>query len=63
MINIAGLSDLLQKDVSRHEFLKYMGAGFLALIGITSIVKNLSSLTSTHSKKATSGYGGSPYGR
>ncbi len=65
MLKVAALNDLLQQEVSRKEFLKYMGAGVLALIGVTTLINNLSALQTlkTSRKKANSGYGVSYYGR
>ncbi len=58
------IHELLEKDMSRKEFIKYMIAGLLAVVGVTSILNNLSSLSSTQDHdKALSGYGVSPYGR
>lgn len=61
---VAALNDLLQKDISRQEFIKYLGVGFLALIGVTSLLNNLSALHPSHnSKKVSHGYGDRAYGR
>lgn len=57
------LHNLLQKDVSRQDFLKYMGVGVLTVVGIMPL---LNSLTSGHmapmGKKSNQGYGSTPYG-
>ncbi len=64
MIKVNAINDLLKQEVSRKEFLKYMGAGVLALIGITTLLNNLSALNSSQSgKKANVGYGSNYYGR
>lgn len=63
-MKLIAIHDLLQKDISRQEFFKYMGAGFLALIGITSLINNLAALDPAHkTKKISKGYGTSAYGR
>lgn len=51
------LDDLLAKEMDRKQFLAHLGGGFLALIGITSLIKALTS----HGKRE-SGYGSGPYG-
>jgi hypothetical protein len=58
------LDQILEKEMDRRDFLAHIGAGFMALIGFSSILKalsgNHSSSSSTH---RTGGYGGSVYGR
>jgi hypothetical protein len=58
---------ILNKEMDRREFLVHLGAGFMALIGISSIVKAFSSSqrqqTTTSSTNRSSGYGTSAYGR
>lgn len=50
------LQDLLEKKVSRREFLAYIGAAILAVTGITALLKTLGQ------QKSKIGYGGGPYG-
>jgi len=52
------LNNLLQKEVDRKEFLTHVGAGALAVIGVTSLLKALGE----DNKTSSAGYGGSSYG-
>ncbi len=57
------ITDLLQKEMSRTEFLGLVGAGLLSMIGVTSMLKNLGSFT--HKSSSNSGvlnYGTDNYG-
>lgn len=56
------LNGLLQKKMDRLTFLKHVGIGFVALTGVSSVVKTLGGFGSTSSSSQTSGYGGSIYG-
>ncbi len=47
MNNIESLQAVLAKEVSRREFLFQIGGAFVALIGISSMIKNLSQLGAT----------------
>lgn len=59
------LQDLLAKPMNRREFLTHIGAGALAIIGVSGVIRMLSeyggptSVTHHHYMK---GYGSSPYG-
>lgn len=55
------LSNLLQKQMDRRDFLKHVGIGFVAITGITTLVKTLNSV-STPTKGQTASYGASTYG-
>ena len=59
------LEDVLQREISRAEFLKFSGVAILGVVGVTGFLKNLhqSIPTKTLQKRAVSGYGRSPYGR
>lgn len=60
------IQELLQKDMSRHEFLATMGMGLVAMLGLTSALKFLldtPTMTSGRSRNQSNGYGSSPYGR
>ena len=65
MVGFDKFHDLLQQDVSRKEFLRYIGIALLSLIGVASMLQNLSGTVQTHVQKETrtSGYGSSAYGR
>jgi hypothetical protein len=58
---------LLNKEMDRREFLIHLGAGFIAVLGLSSIVKAFTSGGSrqetTHTPNRSSGYGTSAYGR
>lgn len=55
------LSKLLAKPMSRREFLAHIGAAALAITGISGILRNLSSHTTTSTNR-DHGYGSSSYG-
>lgn len=59
------INDLLQKEVSRKEFLKYIGVAILGVIGITQLLNNLQKSLAPKQieHKQPTGYGASPYGR
>lgn len=65
MIAIDKINDLLQQDVSRKEFLRYLGIALLSVIGVTSMLQNLQNAAQTPVQKQTNnvGYGTSAYGR
>lgn len=54
------LQDLLQKEMSRKEFLTTLGFGLLSLVGVSSLIKLLSGKQTERS--GGMGYGGSVYG-
>ncbi len=61
---------LLQKEMSRQEFLVTSGTILLGLFGVTALIKNLSKLSDEHGGKAPSRmalaskqtFGGGAYG-
>lgn len=63
------LKNILQKEMSRKEFLKVSGAAILGLIGVSGFIQNLHKLSGTASTQAPAqvktakGYGTSAYGR
>ena len=54
------IATLLEKEVDRKDFLKHVGVAVVAMVGLSSILSNLSSLDGS---RKTSGYGKSSYGR
>ena len=54
------LSNLLQKQMDRRDFLKHVGIGFVAITGVATLVKTLNSVSGP--KNQTAGYGASAYG-
>ncbi len=56
------LNELVQKEVTRKEFLTVLGFGVLSIMGLGAITKLLTGKGfSKHS--VVQGYGSSPYGR
>lgn len=53
------LHDLLQKEVSRKEFLQTLGVGLASVFGLSALLK----LAGYKGHHASRGYGSSPYGR
>lgn len=69
MIDTSHVQELLEREVSRKEFLRYVGVAFLSVIGVTNLLKNLNQplhlpaqSSSTRSNELP-GYGMSAYGR
>ena len=56
------LDALMQKEVSRKEFLGMSGLAVASVFGLGSMIKLLNG-QSMLSSKANRGYGSSPYGR
>ena len=54
------VNDLLTKDLDRREFLQYLGLFFLAIIGVSGFLKNLSHITPITKKN---GFGKGVYGK
>ena len=59
--------NMMQREINRGEFLKFMGIALLGLFGVVGFIKNLHEVVPANSsaKKhlTSSGYGRSPYGR
>lgn len=53
------MQKLLQKEMDRKDFLKHVGIGFAAILGITTLLKTISSLSGNQSK---TGYSSGAYG-
>ncbi len=58
------VDELLQKEMSRQDFLKTVGVGLLAVFGFSSVFKMLNGMSGHggNHKVANAGYGSSPYG-
>jgi len=54
------IQKLLSKPMNRREFLAHIGAGALAVVGVSGLVKSLVHFTGYRNQ--ISGYGSSPYG-
>ena len=59
------LATLMQKEMSRQEFLLTLGFGMASVMGFSTLIHLLTgkSLGNHLSKHMSSGYGSSPYGR
>ena len=51
--------DLLNKKLTRKEFLTYIGAGVMAVTGVAAVIK---ALTNKKTEISGFGYGSGPYG-
>jgi hypothetical protein len=59
------LTDLLEKDMSRKEFLIHVGGVALAVVGVTGLMRKLADPFGKQQRpapEAAAGYGHSPYG-
>lgn len=56
---------LMQREVSRGEFLKFVGVALLGLVGVVGFFKNIHQALPPDkaNKNQSGGYGGSAYGR
>ena len=61
MLDIENIQQLLDKEVSRKEFLMHAGAALVAVVGVSSIAKNLLSSGSRRGAVGSTGYGASTY--
>lgn len=55
------LNNLMQKEMSRKEFIATLGLGVASILGFSSILKLLFG-KGQESQNARTGYGSSPYG-
>lgn len=55
------LEQILQQDMTRKEFLQYVGGALLAAFGITALLRNLLQQKPTV-QQSSFGYGGGAYG-
>jgi hypothetical protein len=56
------IQEFTQTEMSREEFLKFMGAGLLGIIGVWGLLNNLKNLQTKGVGKSGQGYGSSSYG-
>jgi len=58
------IQELMQKEMSRKEFLATMGFGLATIMGFSTIIKFLTGKSSPFTKQTTSsfGYGSGSYG-
>ena len=57
------LDAMMQREISRADFLKFTGVAILGLIGAVGFFKNLNGLMTPHKPERSRGYGRSAYGR
>lgn len=61
------LNEIMQQEISRQEFLRYIGLALLSLFGVAAFLQNLSNLvgqkSTPKSEQSSAGYGMTPYGR
>jgi hypothetical protein len=50
---------LLKKKMDRRDFIKHVGVGFAAVLGLTTIIRAVSSM---NGQKSTVGYSAGTYG-
>jgi len=65
MVSWQNINKLMEQEINRKEFLRYIGIAVLGLIGVTTMMSNLNkalSGKSTKTRAVSSGYGGSAYG-
>lgn len=64
-MNLKSVQQLLETEMDRKEFLTYLGASLLAVVGISGLLKALAPPTKQNNSQSNSrtGYGSSPYGR
>lgn len=66
MVSWHKVDELMQQEVSRKDFLRYVGIALLSLIGVATMMQNLQKSLNDHgspSQKTATGYGASVYGR
>ncbi len=56
------LQQLYVQEMSRYDFLKFMGVVTLSVLGVTSLLKLISHADFSSMGKAEHGYGSSAYG-
>lgn len=56
---MSNVPTVLEKEMNRRDFLRYVGSLFLAVVGITNLMRIMSGHGSNH---RTHGYGSSSYG-
>jgi hypothetical protein len=54
------MQSLLQKKMDRRDFLKHVGIGFAAILGIGTLIRAMSSMN--NGQKQTVGYSAGAYG-
>jgi hypothetical protein len=57
------VNSLLQKEMTRKEFMATLGFGMASVMGFSTIIRMLSGKPLSHHKSLSGGYGSNPYGR
>ena len=57
--------ELLSQEITRGEFIRYIGVAILSVLGVNSMMRNFQRNlgAGTQKRQNTSGYGASAYGR
>lgn len=64
MIQLPNIDEFMKQEVSRKDFLRYIGIAFLSLVGIANVLKSLqANVEGSHTDSAGAGYGMSAYGK
>lgn len=53
---------VLEQEMDRKDFLKYVGVGAMLMLGGNMVIGALTGLNKAHSTKKSMGYGSSSYG-
>lgn len=56
------LADLMQKEMTRKEFVTTLGAGVATIFGFSTFIELLNKNSSQRIGMVAHGYGGGPYG-
>ncbi len=61
------LDNMMQREITRADFLKFVGIALLGLFGVIGFLKNLREIapaqTTAKNRSVGAGYGNSAYGR
>lgn len=59
---IKQLQEIATEEMTRKEFLQFIGASILGIFGVWGILHNLQSVQHKTLTKKSTGYGSTPYG-
>lgn len=64
MIQLPNIDEFMKQEVSRKDFLRYIGIALLSMVGIANALKSLQANVENSPKTSTgAGYGVSAYGK
>lgn len=64
MIQLPNIDEFMKQEVSRKDFLRYVGVALLSMVGIANALKSLqTNVEGSHKDSAGAGYGVSAYGK